>query len=145
MRVREYLLMGRSMCAYLPVGGDGLSFFNNSNITGDEFASLDLLLLSPANNLCATEVVGNPGCKVREAAYRGFHSNPCLKLFDDIPSLFLLIPTDESIKHKNSDLPSCVRQDNGGMRSGHTITPKSIQSLRPAERSTASSMTVGMM
>jgi hypothetical protein len=114
MRVREYLPR-RSMCAYLPIGGDGLSLFRDSNITRDEFASLDLLLLSSTNNLCAAEVTRNTGVDVRGAgAHSGLHSNPCLKLFDDIPSLFLLIPTDESVKHKNSDLPPCVRQDKGG-------------------------------
>ncbi len=115
MRVREYMLMRQSMCAYLPICGDGLSLFNNSNVTRDEFASLNLLLLSPTDNLCTTEVVGNPSSDVREAgAHSGLHGNPCLKLFDDISSLFLLIPTDESVEHKDSDLPSCVRQDNGG-------------------------------
>ena len=113
MRVREYLLIRRSMCAYLPISGDGLSLLHDTNITRDEFASLNLLLLSSTNNLCAAEVTSNTRSDVRGAeAHSGLHSNPRLKLFDDIPSLFLLIPTDESVKHKNSDLSPCVRQDN---------------------------------
>lgn len=64
MRVRVYLLIGRSMCAYLPIGRDGLPLFRNSNITRDEFASLDILLHSPTNNLRAVEVTWNTGSDV---------------------------------------------------------------------------------
>ena len=64
MCVRVYLLIGRNMCAYLPISRDGLPLFRNSNITRDEFASFDILLHSTTNNLRAMEVTCNTGSDV---------------------------------------------------------------------------------
>ena len=54
------LLMKRNICAYLPIGGDGLSLFSNGYITRNEFSSFNVLLLSISNDLCTTEVIGVP-------------------------------------------------------------------------------------
>lgn len=48
------------MYTYLPIGGDGLSLFCNSNIARNEFSSLNLLFLSITDNLCTTEIICVP-------------------------------------------------------------------------------------
>ena len=40
----------------------------------------------------------------RMMAHSGFHSDASLEFFDDVARLFLLVPADKSIEHKDSNL-----------------------------------------
>jgi hypothetical protein len=37
-------------------------------------------------------------------AHNGLHGDASFELFDDVARLFLLVPADKSIEHKNSNL-----------------------------------------
>ena len=37
-------------------------------------------------------------------AYNGLHGDASFELFDDVTRLFLLVPADKSIEHKNCNL-----------------------------------------
>ena len=40
----------------------------------------------------------------RIRAHNGLHGDASFELFDDVARLFLLVPADKSIEHKNSNL-----------------------------------------
>lgn len=73
----------------LAVSGDRLTVFDDDDITGDEFTSLDIMFLSTTDD-GTTE--GDTG----------------LELLDNVTSLLLLVPTDESVKHKDTDLDGVI-------------------------------------
>ena len=74
-------------------------------------------------------------------AHNGLHGDASLELFDDVARLFLLVPADKSIERKNSNLNLRAEQKKAALGIKRTMTPKSTQSLRPAARSTANSIT----
>ena len=65
------------------ISGDDVALLNDDNVTGDKLTGEDLLLLTVANN-------------------NSTHSNITLEGSDDIGSLLLLVPTDESVKKQNT-------------------------------------------
>ena len=131
---------------YLPVCRDGLSLFDNGDIPWDDLTGRNLLLFPLANDLIRVEALIKERCGVKGMrAYNGYHGNACFELFNDIARLFLLIPADECIKHKNSNLRLRAEQTEATLARERTMTPKSTQSLRPAARSTANSMTFNGM
>ena len=74
-------------------------------------------------------------------AHSGLHGDASFELFYDVARLFLLVPADERVEHENSNLNLHAERKKATLVSERTITPKSTQSLRPAARRTASSIT----
>jgi hypothetical protein len=88
------------------------------------------------------EIINQGRCETkRMRAHNGFHGDASFEFFDNVPRLFLLVPADKSIERKNSNLYFRAEQKKEVLGSKRTMTPKSTQSLRPAARSTANSIT----
>jgi len=65
------------------IGGNGGTFFDDDNVTGNDLTCQDLDLATVTND-------------------GGLHGNVTLETGHDIGSLLLLVPTDDSVEHKNT-------------------------------------------
>jgi len=66
------------------ISGDGLALLDDDNVTGDELAGLDVQLLTVTDD-------------------SRLHGDVTLEGSDDIGGLLFLVPTDNSVKKKNTD------------------------------------------
>jgi hypothetical protein len=51
------------------------------------------------------KMINHGGCETKRLrAHNGLHGDASFELFDNVTRLFLLVPADKSIEHKNSNL-----------------------------------------
>jgi hypothetical protein len=95
----------------LPVSRNCLSLFHNGDVTGYDLAGRDFLFRPPANDLVRIEASTKESPDHKGlGTYDGFHGDACFELFDDVPSLFLLIPTNKRVEHEYGNLSLCIRR-----------------------------------
>ena len=79
-----------------------MSLFDDGDITWDDLAGLDFQLFPITNDLVCVKSPTKEDMRLK--AHSGLHGDASFELFDDVTRLFLLVPADKSIEHKNSNL-----------------------------------------